>query len=193
MVNKQLEISGWQEEAERMYLVEGKPLSQVCQQLGQTYQRVRKTLEARGVEIRGRGTYSMQGADHPASKLCQEDRNLLEAEILAGKPHSKLSRAYGLSRERVRQIAHVLGAPTGREIQLMARHKKEQARQHRMRQRQQRREEQRDEHYRRWRELWREGLPIRDIAHQLGLKPASVGVRIANLRKEYPGWFPRRR
>ena len=193
MVNKQLETSGWEEEAERLYLVEGKPLSTVCQQLDQTYQRVRKALQDRGVAIRGRGTYSMQGADHPSSKLCQEDRHLLEAEILAGKPHSKLSRAYGLSRERVRQIAQSLGAPTGREIQLVARHKKEQIRQQRAARRQEQREKQRYEHYRRWRELWYEGVPVRDMAEELGLKPTSVGVRIANLRHEYPDWFPRRR
>lgn len=49
------------------------------------------------------------------------------------------------------------------------------------------------EKYAKWRQMWDDGLLVREIAQELGLSEGSVSVRIVNLRKDHPDWFPLRR
>lgn len=49
------------------------------------------------------------------------------------------------------------------------------------------------ERYRPWRSMWADGRSVKDIAAKLNLQPGAVSVRIVNLRKEHPDWFPKRR
>lgn len=176
-----------------LYVAQGLPINRVCERTQQSYGKVRGILEKLKVPIRGRGTYTLRGADHPSSKLLPEDREGLEIELRAGQPHGPLAKAYGISRERVRQIAEGIGAPTGRELQILRRAERLRKKRAVRAQKAEAREAAKQARYAKWRDLWAAGKMIPEMAAELGLKSGSVSVRIVKLRKEYPEWFPKRR
>ena len=158
------------------------------------YQYVRKVLEYSHVPIRSRVMTSKAGSNHPSSKLSAENREILMALLKkGGTQHSSLAEQFGITRERVRQIAKAIGAPTGRTIK----NKMREARQKSKLQAQflsaQQRKDRQVARYMPWRELWRQGLKLQEMAQQLNLSYKAMGVRITELRKTNPDWFPYRR
>jgi len=182
----------WEGRVLGLYLQEELPISAITDMTGLGYMSVRRILEANRLPVRGRGVYTLKGADHPASRLTREQRAVLDDELMQGLSHSRLSEKYGISRERVRQIAQAIQAPTGRELQRLRRERRDQERRRRQAERADKRQENFENGYQKWREMWDEGLIIPEMARRLGLKPGSVSVRIVHLRKEF-GWFPKRR
>lgn len=193
MDSEQLELPAFDKMVLDLYVQQGYPINHVCEMTGESYSRIKRTLQRNNVSIRGRGTYTLWGADHPSSKLSHEDRQMLESELLAGRSHGPVSRDYNLSRERVRQIAEAIGAPTGRELQLLRRAERKRKKEAEKKERQRIREQEKEERYRPWRKLWAEGYSVAEMAERLGLNPGSVSVRIVNLRKQHPDWFPKRK
>lgn len=176
-----------------MYVQQRAPINSICQELETSYTTVRAILDSNKIPVRGRGTYTLRGADHPSSKLSSDDLQALETALLGGEEHGPLAAKFGISRERVRQIANGVGAPTGRQLQMMRRLKKQKEKDALRQKRQEAREQDRYERYRPWRDLWAQGYSVKRIAASLCLQPGAVSVRIVNLRKDYPDWFPKRR
>jgi len=181
------------ESVRALYVDQGMPISQVTRLLGLRYPTIRQLLEKLGVPVRGRGAYTQKGAAHPSSKLSEELRQKLESELRLGHPHSQLATQYGLSRERVRQIATRIEAPTGRQLQTSRRQARDEKKVEDQGLREQAKIERHDRHYAEWRRLWAAGVSIRGLAEALQLKQGSVSVRIVQLRKTHPSWFPKRR
>jgi len=192
MDNGQPNTHGLEQQIVDLYVKQGQPINQVCQVTGESYAQVTKILKKNDVKILGRGTYTLRGADHPSSKLSHTGRQDLENELLAGRSHGPLAKAYNLSRERVRQIAEAIGAPSGRELQLLRRAERIRKKEAEKAERQRIRELEKEERYKKWRELWRKGYTVPQMAKKLGLNPGSVSVRVVNLRKKHPTWFPKR-
>lgn len=192
MENVQPDMRGFEQTVLDLYVKRGEPINRVCELTGGSYLKVKNVLKKHEVDVRSRGIYTLRGADHPSSKLSHDQRQSLENELLAGHSHGPLARTYGLSRERVRQIAATIGAPSGRQLQLLRRAKRRRKKEEARRKRAEQRAKEREERYALWRRLWAEDLPIAEMAQRLGLKPGSVSVRIVNLRKQHPDWFPRR-
>lgn len=173
---------------------QGMSILSVSHVLSLPYGRVRRELAAAGVPIRSRQEALRNGAAHPTSKLSSDERTRLVAELQAGeKQHRQLADEYGITRERVRQIARASDAPCGREIQRKLAEARKQAQVQRVQAGADKRKQARDERYHLWQDLWNRGLSLRDMAEQLGLSPLSIGVRITELRHSHPGWFPYRR
>lgn len=181
------------EDLVRMYVQDGRTLSDLSSALHLDYQFLRGMLVSRGVTIRGRGHTVCRGSDHPSSKLNKQDRQELEQALLDGQAHGGLARKYGLSRERVRQIALSIGAPTGREIQARQRQARKERQARRKAELEAVRRREKERRYRKWSEMWCSGMTTREIAERMKVSPGTVSVRIVNLRKEYPDWFPLRR
>lgn len=175
------------------YVLECRSLTSLAREYHTNYQQIRRLLTSLGIPIRGRGCSAYRGSAHPSSKLSVDSRNDLETALLAGQPHGELAREYGLSRERIRQIAETIGAPTGRQLQDRRRYERQRRKLERQQELQELRKREKHLKYRPWREMWAEGVPIKEMARRLGQKPGTVGVRIVNLRKEHPDWFPLRR
>lgn len=173
---------------------QGMSINALSRALGIPYGRIRRELEAANVSIRPRSESYRTGSAHPTSKLSAEAKERLVAELMLGeKQHRQLSDEYGITRERVRQIAQASKAPCGRDIQRKLATSRAEARVQTLQEREQARQHQRDARYQHWQELWNQGLSLRDMATQLGLSPLSIGVRITELRHTHPGWFPYRR
>jgi len=173
---------------------QGLSINAVACALNLPYSRVRRELEAAGVPIRSRADSYKLGAPHPTSKLSAAAKDLLTSELMLGcKQHRQLADEYGITRERVRQIAQATHAPCGREIQKRLATSRAEARTQELKERGEIRQQLRDVRYKRWQDLWEQGLPLREMATQLGLSPRSIGVRITELRHTHPGWFPYRR
>lgn len=160
------------------------------------YARLRQLLVAAGVEIRAASspTYGASG-ESPASKLTADAKQSLLAELQLGQEqHVNLAKKYGVSRERVRQIAKSIGAPTGREVQHRRTSERKSKRQEDAQYRANLREQMRRAKYQHWNELWERGLTMNEMAQALGqCSAATIGVRITELRRRYPGWFKLRR
>lgn len=172
----------------------GMSLNAVAHTLNAPYSRVRRVLEDAGVSIRPRTSSYCVGAAHPTSKLTFDEREALIAELREGvKQYQQLSSEYGITRERVRQIAKAANAPCGREIQRKLAKERLDARTQLLQQREDARQQKRDERYQRWQELWAKGLSLREMAETLSMSPMSIGVRITELRRVHPDWFPYRR
>lgn len=93
----------------------------------------------------------------------------------------------------MRQIAKQIQTPTGRELQALHKRRKDIELKEERTLREQRRRQEIEDKYSFWRQLWREGYTVEEMANKLGLTKGTVGVRIVNLRKEHPNWFPSRR
>ncbi len=193
MGQKQQLPPGFERLVLNLYQNQGWPINKICKQYNVSYSKIRGILEAHNVPIRGRGTYTLRGADHPFSKLSDEDLESLENDLRGFQSHGKLAKKYGVSRERVRQIAERLGTPTGRELQMIRRYQQKRAAEEAKRRKQAEKEKAKFDKYALWRQMWKDGLKVQDMALELGLSEGSVSVRIVNLRKSYPDWFPLRR
>lgn len=173
---------------------EGQSLNAIAHSLNVPYSKVRKVLEDADVAIRPRTSYYCSGSAHPTAKLTPEQRDTLIAELRRGdKRYQQLSIEYGITRERVRQIAKAANAPCGRDIQRRLAQERDTAHTCLLKEREEARQLRRDERYQRWQELWSQGLSLQDMAEQLGMSWRSIGVRITELRRVQPGWFPYRR
>lgn len=188
---KQPRRSGCDQRILDLYLKKGWSINRIRRELQTTYWNVKKVLRSAGVAIHPRK--SLAGSAHPSSKLSYEAREKLKSQLQAGRSHSGLAKEYGISRERVRQIAKEIGAPTGREIQKQQRRERRKEEEEQRLSRISQQEEDRYRRYAPWREMWRQGLRMKEMAKKLGLKENSVGVRITTLRREFPDWFPLRR
>lgn len=156
------------------------------------YNRVRGMIMDAGERPRTRKE-SHQFARTP-SKLTPEQREALTSELRIGiRSHADLAMQYGISRERVRQIAVSSGAPSGREIQQQLTHGKYLELQRKREERAQQAKEYRECVYNTWRKLWAEGKTLAEMGDLLRISPETVGVRLAELRKVHPDWFPHRR
>lgn len=174
--------------------VSGLSIHTVSKQTGCPYGRVREILVDAGVALRPRSASYLVGADHPSSKLSAERRETLISELFAGeKQHRQLALEYGISRERVRQIAQYEKAPPGREVQRKVADRRAEFHDAELAARREGRQQKRDERYSNWRDLWAKGLSLRQMAAALGMSPMSIGVRITELRRSNPDWFPYRR
>jgi transposase len=178
----------------KLYHQDGLQPNQVAKMVGCAYSTVMGTLHRRGIPIRKKGVCAPRGSDHPSCKLTAEELNELESELMAGRQKfGDLGIKYGLSRERVRQIAKRLGAPTGRQIQAMTRIARAAQESEAKALAAQARKEARLEKYQRWQALWDRGLTVPEMAAELGMTPGSVSVRIVMLRRRFPDWFQLRR
>ncbi len=189
----QLEQPGMAEKIVDLYLGQGWPINRICERTGESYSRVRRILDEKKVAIRGRDSYTLRGSSHPSAKLTANELTELEAELLAGRPHGELATRYGISRERVRQIGERIGSPSGRDLQLLRRAERARERELKRKERDERRRREHVVRYEPWRRLWDNGLTVKEMAEELGLQPGAVSVRIVNLRKAHPDWFPKRR
>jgi molybdenum-dependent DNA-binding transcriptional regulator ModE len=172
---------------------QGMSINALSRALDQSYGQVRAALETAGVTLRSRFDSYRRGSQHPTAKLSVESKTRLVEELHVGeKQHRQLADEYGITRERVRQIAQASKAPCGREIQKKLAKQREAAHSNGVEDRKRLRQEQRDARHQEWRELWAQGLPLIDMAAKLGLSPASIGVRITELRQLHPDWFPYR-
>jgi len=170
----------------------GVTLKSLCVQTRRSYACLRRELVAREVEIRGPGLALETGSVLPSAKLNPEARRCLEEELIAGHRHAQLARRYGVSRERVRQIAKRIGTPTGRQLQVRDIDRRQAKAVKRREEAQERRNAKKEAFYAPWREMWAAGMPVKEMAARLGLSVGSIGVRTVGLRKQYPEWFPRR-
>lgn len=184
---------GLEEKIADLYLGHGLPISRISEITGESYNRIRRILGRLQIPVRSRDSYILRGSNHPSAKLSASDLVELEAELLAGRSHGELAARYGVSRERVRQIGQRIGSPSGRELQLLRRAEKAREREMQRQLRHERRKCEHVERYKPWRELWEKGLRVKEMAKELGLKPGAVSVKIVNLRKDHPTWFPKRR
>jgi len=175
-----------------LYKDQGWSIKRICLQYRVSYRQVRRVLSQHHVKLRPAGDYTRPGSEHPHAKLTKEQVDQLHADLRANVSHKPLSIKYGVSRERIRQIAQTLGTPTGRELRAMKKSKKlaETAKERQERQSKQSRAKYL--RYSLWRSMWAEGLHIRDMAVRLGTTPGTVSHRIAMLRRVHPGWFPLR-
>src|SRR5690606_7534356 len=107
---------GLEEDVLNLYVRQEMSIKRVSILLGVSYQFIRQTLKKHNVPIRG-CDYSRDSNPPPSTKIPGDRYQLLVQELKEGKRHSPLARKYGVSRERIRQIAQTLGTPTGRELQ----------------------------------------------------------------------------
>ena len=180
-------------------------LNQVCRQVGRSFNFVSRVLRQQGIPVRSRSACALHGSAHPLSKLTEEQRGELERELLAGRSPGELVAHFNVSRERIRQMARKIGAPSGRDVLRAQKLDKAKENEEKKRKRDQLRKEQTKQRYQLWRRLWAEGYTVREMATELGLindemtedecrrKMSTVSVRIVTLRKRYPDWFPLRR
>ena len=106
--------------------------------------------------------------------------------------HNELAKHYGISRERVRQIAKEHQCPSGRDIAQVRREQRDEAKQTRIMERKIQARRRYEHRYLVWRDLWAQGKSIADIAAIMQTTVGTVGVRIAEIRKKFPSWFPYR-
>lgn len=171
--------------------LQGIPQPHIAAALQVTLDDVKSVLRKHQICLRN--GYAKRFGPLAASKLTQEQREELHALIKDPENRfSVLARRFNISRERVRQIAEEIGAPTGVGRRMVRIRKDAQEKESALFQRAHAREQQKDEHYAVWRRLWKEGAKISDIAEYTGLSAKSVGVRITMLRKQHPEWFPYR-
>lgn len=158
------------------------------------YQYVRKVLAAHHVYVRPKNETARQGNHHSSSKLSPQQREDLIELLKAGeKQHRDLAVMFGITRERVRQIAITVGAPTGKEIRRkLATYKKEHKHEtssiHAIE-----RKAKKEARLQAWAKLWHDGLTLREMADQLGMSHRAIGVRITELRRRHIDLFPYRR
>lgn len=193
MVNKPPEYPlGLEREIAYLYSEGEVPLSALSEKYGLGYKCLRAILIRQGVKIRGRGEYSKIGSDHPMAKLTKENLEQLKEDLKELHSHSELARKYGVSRERIRQLALKFGFPSGRERNKLIKKKKREQRAATIQEAKDLRKQAREDRYKYWSTLWQQGLSIKEMAKRLGLKHTSVGVRIVSLRQMHPDWFPLR-
>ena len=172
----------------------GMSINAIRRMLRASYSKIRRALEDQGVAIRPREKAVCAGARNSSSKLTLVEREALEAELRRGeKQFQQLSLEYGITRERVRQIARSVQAPCGREIQRRLRCERLLAKEQLTQQRAEARLAQQTARYKQWQDLWNQGLSLQKMAETLSMSPQSLGVRITELRKAMPGSFPYRR
>jgi len=168
-------------------------MNAVTKAMGLRYPVVRSILLEHNVPIRGKAVMSPKGSRHPSSKLSEDQRNQLLLDLQLGQTsHNELAKHYGISRERVRQIAKEHSCPSGRDIAEYRREQREDARQTRVMERKILARRRYEHRYLVWRDLWADGKSIADIAAIMGTTVGTVGVRIAEIRKKFPDWFPYR-
>lgn len=193
--NAQPKDDGDAERAAQLYSTLGLSVRQVAEIFRLSMRKARALIIAGGATIRpiGGGTdLGPRGSSHHSSKLSPDDRMALETALFSGVTHVALARTYGVSRERVRQIAVEIGAPTGRDLQRLKKAKTEARHLKTQKKRIVERERKFEERYVVWRELWNEGLTVGEIARRFGRSTATVNQRIVKLRNRFPDWFPYR-
>jgi len=154
-------------------------------------QSIRRVLTKHNVQTRGSG-YSPDYGRPALAKITADQYQFLLQDLKAGKRHSPLARKYGVSRERIRQIAKAEKMPTGKVLQQRESElKKIDVRATKQLQRQLQRDY-RIKQIQQMGELWRNGWAVPNIAKALNLRPESVAVRISTLRRRFPSWFPYR-
>jgi len=160
----------------------------IAHQFGVTPVFVRKVLVRNNLEIKPATVFIK---NRERTKLAPDKLASLKHDLEAGSLHADAARAYGVTREWVRQLAKQWGLPTGRDARAQMRNQRLQTvigRQvHDMK------TTTVADRYTIWRELWDKNYTAREIANTLALSPQAVAVRICNLRKQYPTWFPTRR
>lgn len=165
----------------------------VTKAMGLQYPVVRRILLEHNVPIRGKAVMSPRGSRHPSSRLSEDQRNQLLLDLQLGQTsHNELAKHYGISRERVRQIAKEHNCPSGRDIAAYRREQRDEAKQTYIMERKIQAKRRYEHRYLVWRDLWSQGKSIADIAAIMGTTVGTVGVRIAEIRKKFPNWFPYR-
>jgi len=166
-------------------------VSNLCKLFGLSYFMVRRILRRYNVFAGDRERVTPSGSDHPCSKLSYEQWKQLEEDLRMGVRHAIAARKYGISRERVRQLAQRFGTPPGRDLQRKERAVKNLTVVKLKTEKSVQRAQALENKYVEWRKLWAEGSYIREIAATMGLDPKLAAVRIVQLRRKL-GWFPRR-
>lgn len=100
--------------------------------------------------------------------------------------HATLSRQFDISRERVRQIAIKINAPSGRELQKRFRSQREQLIQYQTKLRSDQTTSAAEKIRQAVINMWNHNVSIKYIAKTLGIKPTSAYVYVSRLRTKYP-------
>lgn len=133
------------------------------------------------------------GESNPSAKLTNAERDNLFTMIQDPTYRfSDLARMFNISRERVRQFAKFLNAPSGTERRKVRKQTDTDQQKTRCDNKEVLQRINHEAHYDPWRKLWSQGASIAQMAKALDCSPKSVGVRITNLRKLHPDWFPYR-
>ncbi len=175
------------------YVKNNDTMDAISKEFNIPYKKLRELLLRFNVSIRGRGSYTPKGSFNRFSKL--SSKQFLEvSELLKQKiRHVEIAKQVGLSRERIRQIAIKLGTPSGRQLQMATTEAIEQKKLEKRLARQKLRNEALTVKFAPWREMWAQGLTIKQIAEKVQMQPGSVGVQVSLLRKKFGDWFPLRR
>lgn len=171
--------------------LQGLPYRHIAATLQVSIDDIKATVRKHHIYLKG--AYAQRFAARAISKLTQEQRDELHTMIMDPENRfSALARRFNISKERVRQIAEEIGAPTGVGRRMVRIRKDAQEKESALFQRVHAREQSKEEHYAVWRRLWKDGAKITEMASYLGLSAKSVGVRVTMLRKQHPDWFPYR-
>lgn len=166
-------------------------ITRIARLLGFTYSEVRWVLKEQNIHVRG-SDYSRSSNPPPSTRLTVAQYQSLVNDLKGGQRHAFLSRKYGISRERVRQIASDERTPTGRELQQRdaaeRKQKYESQKAIRLSLRRMRSAAPREQ----LSEMWKSGMAMKEIAAQLGTTPAVIGATIGRYRKRWPSQFPYR-
>ena len=172
---------------------DGASLNALSKALSVPYTRLRRLLQDNNVPIRTRHESYCTGV-RPTAKLTPDAKTRLVAELHQGqKQHLQLAREYGITRERVRQIAEEVYAPCGREVQRRITAQRDAERQRVAKMHHDAQVQRREAKYQVWRDLWKTGITLVEMAKRLKMSPRAIGVRITELRRQHPDWFPYRR
>lgn len=138
------------------------------------------------------------GGHCPRWKLPPSEVESLKARLLAGaEPHGELAEAFGVSRQRVEQLARQIGAPTGREVRRRVTAirgcKRQRRTEEEVARATQQAQEAREKRLRVASELWRNGASAEEIGKAIGLTPPAAKVYICVSRRSHPELFPYRR
>jgi transposase len=125
-------------------------------------------------------------------KLTEEQRQELLDRLKHGDTLVSISRTFGITKERVRQIGLAAGLPPRRQTRAAARRKV-------LRERAEASKQRRNERYREHMQqvehlaaLWRRGMSLVEIAQELKTTEGAVRSRIWRLRTSMPTLFPYR-
>lgn len=170
---------------------QGIPRKEIAGRLATTESEVSKICRANGIfAIAGRKSGSGCGY---GVKLSKEQYEEILRRDDANVPHAEIGRAFGISRERVRQICVAAGHPP------RARRSVEQSALKRAANKIARIEQRVTKKFTpspltlKWSAHWKRGLTIRQIADKFGKTRLHAGVNIIRMRRRFPALFPYRR
>jgi transposase len=199
-MSKKLQLtSGSEEEVLNLYVRQRMSIKRTSKISGVSYHSIRKILEAHNVHIRG-SDYSRASNPPPSTRLDLSQYQSLLIELESGGRHAPLGRKYGISRERVRQIAQREGMTAGRVLQrrdAQIRRDKEEAKKALSRRM---RELNSEDARNRMSALWMAGKSMEEIGVELAailgrdtpITPGVIGSALARYRTRWPSLFPYR-